>query len=74
MNRRDQELLEKQLHGMADARQYDGIPALAILAVFCTGMAVGGFLYAYTSAYTSAPIQVAANEPAAAIALPHTAR
>jgi hypothetical protein len=45
MNRRDQELLDKQLH---IAPRHDGVMILAILAVFLTGMAFGGFVSAYT--------------------------
>ena len=58
MNRRDRELLDKQLHAVYVAPRSDGVLMLAILAVFFAGIAVGGFLYAYTSE----PIQFAAND------------
>jgi hypothetical protein len=58
MNRRDQELLDKQLHGLSSAPRSDGILMLAILAVFFAGIAIGGFLYAYAEK----PVQIAAND------------
>jgi hypothetical protein len=67
MNRRDQELLEKQLHGIAVAPRRDSILILAMLAVFCAGLALGGFLYAFTSA--PGPIQIASNDSVPAIVL-----
>lgn len=57
MTPHDQELLEKQLHGI-DHRP-DGVLMLAIAAVFFTGMAVGGFVFAYTD---QPPLQMAAND------------
>ena len=69
MNRRDQELLEKQLHSTYLAPRNDGVLILAVLAVFFAGIALGGFLYAYTAE----PLQVAANDIAPAISLPHGA-
>ena len=47
MTPHDQELLEKQLRGI-DNRPPEGVFMLAFAAVFFTGMAVGGFLFAYT--------------------------
>lgn len=67
MNRRDQELLDKQLRGLNITPRSDGIMMLAILAVFFTGMAVGGFLYAYTD---EPPMRLAYNDAAHAVALP----
>lgn len=64
MTRRDQELLDKQLHSLNIAPRTDGVMMLAILAVFCTGMAIGGFLYAYTDE----PMRIASNDTVAAIA------
>ncbi len=69
MNRRDQELLDKQLHAVYVAPRSDGVLMLAILAVFFAGIAVGGFIYAYTSE----PTQFAANEAMPAISMPHGA-
>ncbi len=63
MNRRDQELLDKQLHGLNVTPRSEGVMMLAILAVFCTGMALGGFLYAYTDE----PVRIASNDTVAAI-------
>jgi hypothetical protein len=62
MNRRDQELLDKQLHGVTVAPRHEGVIMLAILAIFFAGIALGGFLYAYTSK----PVQLAANDTLAA--------
>jgi hypothetical protein len=62
MTRRDQELLDKQLH---IAPRHDGIMMLAILAMFFAGMALGGFLSAYSS--QPGPMRVASNEIAPAI-------
>jgi hypothetical protein len=68
MDRRDQELLDKQLHAIYVAPRSDGVLILAVLAVFFAGITIGGFLYAYTSE----PTQFAANEATPAIAMPHT--
>ena len=70
MNQRDQELLDKQLHGLRIAPRSDGVMMLAILAVFFTGIALGGFLYAYTD---EPPIRIAANDSTATISLQHGA-
>jgi hypothetical protein len=69
MNERDQELLDKQLHGQNIMPRSDGVMILAILAVFFTGIAVGGFLYAYTDD----PVQIAANDTVLPITQPHNA-
>jgi hypothetical protein len=61
MTPHDQKLLEKQLHGI-DHRPPDGVLMLAIAAVFLSGMAVGGFLFAYTD---QPPLRMAANDIAA---------
>jgi len=61
MTPHDQQLLEKQLRGI-DNRPPDGILMLAIAAVFFAGMAVGGFLFAYTD---QPPLRMAANDIAA---------
>ena len=61
MTPHDQELLEKQLHGI-DSRPPEGILMLAIATVFFAGMAVGGFLSAYTD---QPPLRLAANDIAA---------
>ncbi|MGA7959610.1 MAG: hypothetical protein WCA26_21410 [Xanthobacteraceae bacterium] len=69
MNRRDQELLEKQLHSIYVAPRSDGVLMLGVLAVFFAGIALGGFLYAYTGE----PLRLAANDTAAAISSPQGA-
>jgi hypothetical protein len=58
MTPQDQELLEKQLRGI-DNRPPEGILLLAIATVFCAGMAVGGFLFAYSD---QPPLRMAAND------------
>lgn len=59
MNRRDQELLDKQLHAIYVPPRNDGVLTLALLAVFFAGIALGGFLYAYTSEPGPGDIHVA---------------
>ncbi len=61
MNRRDQELLDKQFHALSVPPRSDGVLMLGILAVFFAGIALGGFLYAYTS--VPGPVQMASNAP-----------
>lgn len=61
MNRRDQELLDKQLHAIYVPPRSDGVLMLGILAVFFAGIALGGFLFAYTS--EPGPLQMASNAP-----------
>ena len=60
MDRRDRELLDKQLRHLRAIPRNDGIMVLALLSVFFTGMAIGGFAYAYTGA----PVQIAAKQAA----------
>jgi hypothetical protein len=47
MTEDEQELLEKQLRGVALAPRDNGVLMLAIAVVFFAGMAFGGFLFAY---------------------------
>ena len=70
MTPHDQELLEKQLRGI-DSRPPEGILMLAIATVFFAGMAVGGFLFAYTD---QPPLRLAANDIAASEPAPPTTR
>jgi hypothetical protein len=71
MTRHDQELLEKQLRRI-DPAPPSGVLMLVIAVVFFTGMAFGGFLFAYTDQ----PLRLAASnipgaipsEPAAPVA------
>jgi hypothetical protein len=58
MTPHDQKLLEKQLHGINE-RPPHGVLMLAIASVFFAGMAVGGFLFAYTD---QPPLRLAAND------------
>jgi hypothetical protein len=69
MNRRDQELLAKQLRGFTAAPRADGVMILAVLAVFFAGLALGGFLFGYSA--TPAPMRFAANEVPPALTFPH---
>jgi hypothetical protein len=72
MTRHDQELLEKQLRRI-DPAPPSGVLMLVMAIVFFTGMAAGGFLFAYTD---QSPLRLAANnipgatfsEPAAPVA------
>jgi hypothetical protein len=64
MNRRDQELLDKQLRGLHIAPRHDGVMMLAIVAVFFVGLCFGGFLFPRHTAQ----MQIAYN-PAPATAL-----
>ena len=70
MTPHDQELLEKQLRGI-DNRPSEGVFMLAFTAVFLAGMAVGGFLFAYTD---QPPLRMAANDIAAHTSVPSTTR
>jgi len=62
MTPHDQELLEKQLRAIGTTPP-DGVLMLAIAAIFFAGMAVGGFLFAYTD---QPPMRLAANDIVAA--------
>jgi hypothetical protein len=52
MDRRDQELLEKQVGRIAPSPRTNGVIILAILAVFFGGMALGGSLFGNNSGST----------------------
>jgi hypothetical protein len=56
MDRRDQELLDKQMGRLSPPRN-DGAIAVMFAAMFLVGMALGGVL----SAHESEPIQIASN-------------
>jgi hypothetical protein len=69
MDRRDQELLDKQLRNIPIAQKNDSVMILALLIVFFSGMALGGFFYAFAhepmqvaSAQLAGQQQVASNE------------
>jgi hypothetical protein len=66
MNRQDQELLDKQFRVFnQQQRGTESAMALSLLAVFLTGMAVGGFLFALKPA----PLRFASRETMALSAL-----
>jgi hypothetical protein len=58
MNRDDQELLDKQLSRVETAPP-SGVLMLAVATVFFAGMAIGGFLFAYTG---QPPLRLASND------------
>jgi hypothetical protein len=58
MTRHDQELLDKQLSRI-DTAPPQGVLMLAIAAVFFAGMALGGFLFAYSD---QPPLHLASND------------
>ena len=74
MDRRDQELLDKQLRTVAPAHRRDGLMILAIVAVFFSGMVLGGTLFSEQSK----PSLLAANTTTTGMAAisggPHLAR
>jgi hypothetical protein len=70
MTPHDQELLDKQLRGI-DSRPPEGVLMLAIATVFFAGMAVGGFLFAYTD---QPSLRIAANDVAGQTSVLPTAR
>lgn len=61
MNQRDQDLLDKQLHAVYVPPRNEGVLILAVLAVFFAGVALGGFVFAYSN--EPGPLHVAANVP-----------
>ena len=61
MNRRDRVLLDKQLQAIHGPARSDGVLMLGTLAIFFAGIALGGFLYAYTA--EPGPVQFASNAP-----------
>ena len=67
MNRRDQELLDKQLHAIYPPPRHDGVIMLGILTVFFAGMALGGFL----DAFTSEPTRIAMTDSTPTISIPY---
>jgi len=69
MDRRDRELLEKQLRPLTMPPRSDGVLVLATLAVFFGGMAIGGFVFGYESG----PAPIAGTNTAPAVSSPNTA-
>jgi hypothetical protein len=70
MDRSDQQLLDKQLRSLDIAPRNGGTMILTVLGVFFTGMALGGFLYAFTGEPRVTASQVALNDMPA-ILQPH---
>jgi hypothetical protein len=64
MDRRDWELLDKQLQGSVPSRRNDGVPVLMVAAVFFSGMIIGGILFAPEAQ----PMRVASNHATAVMA------
>jgi hypothetical protein len=69
MDQRDQELLGKQLRQLNPSPRSDGVMILAMVAVFFSGMALGGLLFAQESE----PVQIASNDATPLIFLPNGA-
>jgi hypothetical protein len=69
MDQRDKELLDKQLRRLQFSPRSDGVMVFPFLAAFFTGMALGGFLFAYNGE----PVQIASNDATPQILLPNGA-
>jgi hypothetical protein len=67
MERRDRELLEKQLRRLTAPPRDNGVLILATLVVFFGGMAIGGFLFGYESV----PTRIAVNNVPPAASSPN---
>ncbi len=67
MDRRDQELLSKQLRGMRQPRN-DGVISLILVVVFFAGMIIGANLFAGKDELSL--IAMASNEAKATLSLP----
>jgi len=70
MDDRDQELLDKQMRGLNLPSRNDGVVMLAIVAVFFTGLAFGGFV----AERQAQPTQIASDDSGALPSLSHGAR
>ena len=66
MDRRDLELLHKQIGHFGPARRNDGVLILALTVVFFAGIALGSFLF---KPPTEPPEQTAATEVVPAVTL-----
>ena len=49
MNRRDRELLNRQIGRLRPAPRHDGILVAAMIGVFLTGLTVGGLVFTFGS-------------------------
>lgn len=65
MNRRDRELLDRQLKRLQPLPPRNGIIMLTIVGVYIAGMSVGSFLFAFGS---QAGVQNASNDGTTALA------
>jgi hypothetical protein len=63
MNRRDQELLNKQFRWLSPSPRSDGVMILAMVTLFFAGIVLGGAVVAHESG----PMQIASNDTTAAI-------
>ena len=70
MNKRDQELLDKQLGRIVPGARHDGIMILTVVAVFFVGLALGAILF--PRGIESA--QIASNEASAPVSVTDGAR
>jgi len=71
MDRRDQELLDKQMSHVLPAQRNESVMMLALAAMFFSGMAIGGFFYAYTgTALRAAAENVTINQQVASNEVP----
>ena len=66
MNQRDQELLDKQLRWLNPAPRNAGVMVVAIVAIFCVGIALGDSLFAHESD----PMNIVSNDHAMAAFYP----
>ena len=64
MDRRDKELLDRQLQHLVPSPRSDGELMLAIVGVFLIGTVVGGIIFANK---TEPPVQTASNDGTAAL-------
>jgi hypothetical protein len=64
MNRRDQELLDKQFRWLRPEPRHEGVMIVALVAVFLAGIAVGGRVVAYDNAATHIASTTAADAAA----------
>jgi hypothetical protein len=66
MDRRNQELLDKQLRTISPSPRNDGVIILTVVAVFFAGLTIGDILFAHDSD----PMRIASNNATAAISFP----
>jgi hypothetical protein len=66
MDKRDKELLEKQLSWVRPSRRRDGISMLLALAFFVAGLLLGSTLFAFFDR----PMLMASNSSPAAVTIP----